>query len=229
MSGSTVRFRTTTRSEGDFAIDGDPDQLDRARRAVVDLPWVWLRQVHGSKVHVVEPGDEAAVRGCDGDALVTAHAGVALAVQSADCVPVVLTAPSGAFGVAHAGWRGLEAGILEATVAAVGELGPGQVHAHIGPCVGVECYEFGADDLARMVERFGPEVAGTTLDGRPALDTSAAARLALERVGARVSVGKVAGTLGDRSRCTACNEPSWYSYRARCDGARMATVAWRAR
>src|SRR5438876_12396346 len=93
-----------------FVTTFAPDVATR-RRVVVDLRWTWLRQVHGDRVVTVSsPGAGAGSRA---DAAVTDQAGCALAVLTADCAPVALASPQGVLGVAHAGWRGLEAGVLE--------------------------------------------------------------------------------------------------------------------
>lgn len=220
-TGIEVRHGTTDRSDGDFAPDGDPQALTAARRAVVDLPWVWLRQVHGRQVHQVEAGREQDVTGRDGDALVSTAAGVVLAVQTADCVPVTFSSPEGIIGVAHAGWRGIEAGVLEATVGAMVDLGASDLRARVGPCIHAECYEFGAEDLDRLVATLGPHVERRTTDGRRALDTVGATCRVLARVGVEVA--------GISAACTACEPDAWYSHRARGDAGRMATLVWRDR
>ena len=79
-----------------------------------------IRQVHGGRVVVVEdPAAAGARAGTEADALVTAAPGVALAVHTADCAPVALVSPEGVLGVAHAGWKGLEAGVIPAVAAAM--------------------------------------------------------------------------------------------------------------
>jgi YfiH family protein len=219
MASRGIRFRTTTRLDGDFAIDGEPAGLTPRRRAVVDLPWVWLRQVHGHEVVVVTGEDAAEVCGTEADALVTAEPGLVLAIQTADCVPVVLQGEHGVYGVAHAGWRGLEAGVIDATVVAMGAAGAGSIEAWIGPHIGPECYEFGAEELDRLATRFGDEVRGTTRSGTPALDLAALTRIELGRCG--IEVVEVSG------ECTACQPERWYSHRARGETERMATLVWR--
>jgi YfiH family protein len=198
-----------------LAVGGPPAELAARRRAIAPMPWTWLRQVHGARVVVVgEPGQWA---GADADAAVTAVPGAALAVHTADCVPVVL-AGDGVVGVAHAGWRGLAAGVVEATAAALDEIGPaGEIRATIGPCIRVECYAFGPDDLDRVAAVLGDGVRGTTSTGAPALDLTAAVGAALERAG----VTEVA----DDGSCTACGR-QWFSHRARRDRGRQAAVAW---
>ncbi len=190
-------------------------EVEARRRAVVDLPWTWLRQVHGDRVvRVTEPGEGAGERA---DAAVTAVPGCAVAVLSADCAPVVLGSPEGVAAVAHAGWRGLTAGVLERTVESMRSLGASTVGAHLGPCIHASCYEFGPDDLDRVAARLGDGVRSTTSAGAPALDVQAAVRSALFTVGV-VDVDDV-------DVCTACS-PDHFSWRARRDASRQAAVAW---
>ena len=180
--------------------------------------WVWLRQVHGATVHVATrpaTGPASTAPAPEADAVVTAVPGLALAVVSADCAPLVL-ACADAVGVVHAGHRGLAAGVIEAAIAQLRALGTGDVRAFLGPCIRVECYEFGADDLAGFVERFGPEVRGRTRAGSPALDVTAAIRVVLEREG-------VVG-FDDCGVCTA-DSAEHFSYRRRAESGRQATVA----
>ena len=211
-----ARFRFTTAADGNLSIlQDDADSLATRRRAVVDLPWTWLRQVHGADVVVVDtPGGGS---GLAADAAVTAVPGAALAVQTADCAPVALLSPEGVVGVAHAGWRGLDHGVLPAAVAAMRRLGAGEVRAVLGPCIHAECYEFGADDLDRLADRFGPGVRGTTAAGAPALDVPAAVRASLAKVGVE--------QVDDVDVCTAC-DTGYFSHRARADAGRQSAVAW---
>lgn len=190
-------------------------EVEARRLAVVDLPWTWLRQVHGDRVvRVTEPGEGWGERA---DAAVTATTGCAIAVLSADCAPVVLGSPEGVAGVAHAGWRGLVAGVLERTVEAMRSLGASTVGAHLGPCIHAPCNEFGPDDLDRVASRLGEGVRSTTPAGTPALDVPVAVRSAL------ASVGVV--EVDDVDVCTACS-PDHFSWRARRDMRRQAAVAW---
>jgi YfiH family protein len=219
LSSASVAF--TGRAEGDLGHGGAPvvevdSSVAARRRAVVDLPWTWLRQVHGADVvRVHGPGDAAGARA---DAAVTDVPGAALAVLTADCAPVALASPEGVMGVAHAGWRGVTAGVLERTVAEMRALGATRIEAALGPCIHPGCYEFGEDQLAIVADRLGHRVRATTTGGRPALDLPAAVREALGRAG----VDDVA----DVDVCTACS-PDHYSWRARRDAARQAAVVWR--
>ena len=177
-------------------------------------PWTWLRQVHGARVVVVdEPGGAA---GAEADAAVSATTDAVLAVHSADCAVVGLWSPQGVIGAAHAGWRGLRAGVLPRTVEAMAALGATDVRAVLGPSIEAACYEFGPADLAALVDALGPRVAATTGDGAPALDLVAGVRAALAAAG----VNDVDASWWC---CTACS-PRHYSPRARGDAGRTALL-----
>jgi YfiH family protein len=202
----------TGRDDGDLRFGGPSRWAD-----VVDRPVTWMRQVHGTRVVVVErPGD-----GCgeEADALVTATPEVALAVVTADCAPLALASPEGVVGAVHAGWSGLRAGVVERAVEAMRGLGATTVEAALGPCIRAECYEFGADDLAAVAHRLGPAVAGTTATGRPALDVPAAVAAAVRGAGAEL--------VHDAGVCTACAADRYFSHRARQEAERQAMVVWR--
>ena len=221
LSLSSARVAFTGRAEGDMGHGGDavtsvrPDVAAR-RRAVVDLPWTWLHQVHGAGVvRVTRPGDGA---GTMADAAVTAGEGCAVAVLTADCAPVALASREGVIGVAHAGWRGVAAGVIEATVAEMEALGATGIEAAVGPCIHAECYEFGASELDEVAARLGDIVRATTAAGAPALDLPAAVRAGLARAGVE--------TVNEIDVCTACS-PDHFSWRARRETQRQATVVWR--
>jgi hypothetical protein len=114
------------------------------------------------------------------------------------------------------GWTGLLAGVVEAAVAALRAATPGPLVAALGPCIHPERYRFGAADLARVVDRYGPTVAGRTLTGDPALDLPAAVRAAL--------AGVDVTDLHDVDVCTAAS-PDHFSYRRDGDTGRQAVVA----
>ena len=200
---------------GDPVTSVRPDVAAR-RRAVVDRPWTWLHQVHGADVvRVRSPGEGA---GTKADAAVTAAEGCALAVLTADCAPVALASGEGVIGIAHAGWRGVAAGVIEATVAEMEALGATRIEAAVGPCIHAECYEFGPSELDEVAARLGDTVRATTAAGAPALDLPAAVRAALAQAGVE--------HVDDAGVCTACS-PSHYSWRARKQTERQATVVWR--
>jgi YfiH family protein len=217
--GSWVRVRTTTRADGDLQIDRPEPDLTTRRRTVVERPWAWLRQVHGAEVVTVTAGGVVGVCGTEADGLVTADPGIVLAVHTADCAPVALWSPEGVIAAVHAGWRGIDAGVIDAAVASMRALGATTIDGWLGPCIHAECYAFGADDLARLSHRLGDAVVGRTAAGSPALDVPAAVATAAARAGV--------SSLIDDQPCTGCDGGSWFSHRVRGDEGRQATVVWR--
>jgi YfiH family protein len=185
--GGASRAPYATLNLGDHVGDDSGAVLEnrtRAARALDGVPtdpagWVWLRQVHGCEVVTVDAPPSVPPTA---DAAVTTCVGLPLVVLTADCAPVALVA-SGAVAVAHAGWPGLEQGVLGAAVAALRECSDGPIRAVLGPCVHADRYEFGADLLERLVDRLGPQVAARTATGAPALDIPVAVRSALARAG----------------------------------------------
>jgi hypothetical protein len=213
--GRRAHVRFTCALDGDLSVRQPAAIVGAARRRVLGLPWTYLHQVHGAGVVVVEyPGDRA---GADADAAVTTCSGAALAIHTADCTPVALVAREGVIGAVHAGWRGVEAGIVEATVGRMRALGATDVQALVGPCVHAECYEFGAADLARVAAAYGPQVRGETAQGRAALDMPAAVGAALAAAGVE--------RVGHAGICTSCDD-RFFSHRARQDTGRQALLVW---
>jgi hypothetical protein len=166
--------------------------LDPARLATAG-------QVHGDAVtEALAPGHAA---GCD--ALVTREAGLAVAVTTADCLPLIYLSPR-AVAVAHSGWRGTAAGIPAATLRRLEALGvpPRDVEVHLGPCIRACCYEVGPE----VAERF-PADCATRSGGRFRLDLPRAARrLLLEQ-------GVPASSIHDTGACTACDGDTYFSHR----------------
>lgn len=222
-----VRVVATGIEQGDLAVRSPVSGLDLRRRRVVDRPWVWLDQVHGAEVVVVDDGDDVRdLVGTAADAVVTRRTDVALAVHTADCASVGFVSDDGMIGAAHAGWRGLVEGVLAAAVGAMRCRGATGVRAVLGPCIGVECYEFGEADLVGAVRVLGSEVVGRTSSGAPGLDVGRAVEVALGDLGVPI--------VARDPRCTACGEPAsgpangptHFSHRARGEAGRQALVVW---
>jgi YfiH family protein len=154
---SGVTAFMTTRGPNFGRKAGDPEQARTNRAELAGLLGarpVFLDQVHGAGVVRLEPGwhDDNAPAA---DAAVSTDPGLAVAILVADCLPVLFAAPGGVAG-AHAGWRGLAAGVLEHTVAelcAAAGCGPGQVKAWLGACIGPAAFEVGPE----VVAAFGRE------------------------------------------------------------------------
>jgi hypothetical protein len=177
----------------------------------------WMRQVHGTDVaRVVGP-----VRGGhpEVDALVTDQPGVALAVLSADCVPVLLADPvAGVLGVVHAGRVGAAHGVVPAALEAMIGLGARveRVEALLGPAVCGSCYEVPAEMCAE-VDRSLPGSACTTSAGTAGLDLRAGLRAQLGAHGVR--------RIDTDPRCTA-EDPTLYSHRREGRTGRIAALSW---
>jgi YfiH family protein len=186
---------------------------------------VWLRQVHGTGVVALDAGAVAAARATPpvADAAVTRERGIVCAVLTADCLPVVFADRAGtAIGVAHAGWRGLAAGVLEATVATLEALGAhaGDLVAWLGPAIGPTAYEVGADvrDAFTAGDRDAHRCFAPRHEGKWLADLPALARLRLARAGVSCVHG------GDL--CTHCDAARFYSHRRDRITGRMATLVW---
>lgn len=180
----------------------------------------WLRQVHG--IDVVR--DPAVVDHIDdepeADAAVTSTPGTVLAILSADCLPVVFAARDGSrIGAAHAGWRGLADGVLEATVAAMATPAD-DIVAWLGPAAGPDAYEIGVDVFEAFVSRDASASAAfaPTRRGHWKVDLYALARRRLAAVGVTDVHG---GTL-----CTMSDPHRFFSHRRDRRGGRIATLAW---
>ncbi|WP_395648416.1 peptidoglycan editing factor PgeF [Thermomonas sp.] len=189
----------------------------RQLQAALHLPSSprWLRQVHGVAV-AVEPGfDEP-----EADAAVTVTPGRVLAILTADCLPVVLASRAGDdIGAAHAGWRGLCAGVLEATVGAM-RTPAQQLMAWLGPAAGPQAYEIGEDVFAAFVQR-DPAAVATFVATRPGhwkVDLYALARQRLQAVGVTAVFGGEQCTISDPAR--------FFSHRRDQRGGRIATLVW---
>lgn len=172
----------------------------------------WVHQVHGAEVCAIRPG-EAFESGVKADALVTTDAGRVLSVKYADCVPILLATKDGR-GVAavHAGWRGVVAGVVPAAVKRLGEVTGASVDdviAAVGPCIGVEHFEVGAEVVAAFREAF-PGVTGLIRlrEGEKAhVDLAEAVRRQLLGVGVRE------GNLDTTDRCTVRDRGEFFSHR----------------
>lgn len=192
----------TTPADGDIRADPETRQRVSARLGIPS-EWATVEQVHGGDVLVVgEPG--AAGRA---DGLVTTSPDLPLAVFTADCLGVVLHGP-GTVGVAHAGWRGLAAGVLEATWKAMDALGGHPTMASVGPGIGPCCFEVGEE----VADVFEAEVA-TTSWGSRSVDLRAVVARRLADIDLVVD-----------ERCTACGGGP--SHRRTGTPARMATLGW---
>lgn len=232
-----VRAVTTTRTGGVSAPPCDtlnlgagvPDAPENVRanrgrlRAGLNLPGppVWLRQVHGIRVadaDTLEPGETP-----EADAVVTRRPGTVCAILTADCLPVVFTDDRGrVVAAAHAGWRGLSAGVLEATVGAM-DVAPSRVMAWLGPAIGPADYEVDAPVRDAFLKADAGAVAAfrASRPGHWYCDLYRLAARRLERAGLTRVTGGSWSTAGDPAR--------FFSHRRDGVCGRMATMVWRER
>lgn len=178
----------------------------------------WLHQVHGTTVAELGPlpGDHEP----QADAAVSRIPGTVLAILTADCLPVLFCADDGsAIGAAHAGWRGLAAGVLEATIEQM-QVAPARLLAWLGPCIGAASYEVGEEVRSAFVDHDGAASAcfAATRPGHWHCDLAALARQRLSAIGVTQVHGGGFDTLVDER---------FYSYRR--EGARsgrFASLVW---
>jgi YfiH family protein len=204
-------------------VGDDPAAVaaNRARLAgelgVASEQVVWMTQVHGTGVAIVEDAEENPV--ADVDALVTATPGLVLCVLVADCVPVLLADPvAGVLGAAHAGRVGAADGVLPAALAAMQRLGarPERTEVLLGPAVCGACYEVPAA-MRASVHAALPGSACVTSKGTPGLDLRAGLRQQLRALGVtRVDTDP---------RCTV-EDRDLYSHRRDGRTGRLAAVTW---
>lgn len=170
----------------------------------------WMHQVHGTRV--IDADHTTTLQ--QADAAVARKAGTVCVVKVADCMPVLFAA-DGVVGAAHAGWRGLAGGVLEATLDAM-RVPPGSVHAWLGPAIGPSVYEVGDEVRAAFA---GHESAFTpTRPGHWLLDLYAVARRKLAAKGVR--------DISGGAFCTYTDSDRFFSYRRDKTSGRMAAFIW---
>ena len=206
-SPARVRAFVTTRDFGDLKEATVREKL----RPLLPADPAWLEQVHGARVI-----DLDADGGRQGDAAFTRRRETVCAVQMADCLPVLFADEAGTtVAAAHAGWRGLAGGVLEATVAAM-RIPAHKLLAWLGPAIGPRAYEVGGDVLAAFrghEAAFSPARPGHWL-----LDLYAVARRRLSEAGVtRITGGGL---------CTYSEPERFFSYRRDRTSARMGAFIW---
>ena len=177
---------------------------------------VWLEQVHGT---AVASADAASCR-TRADACIARQRAAVCVVMTADCLPVLLCDQQGSVvGAAHAGWRGLCDGVLEATVKAM-EAAPQNLMAWLGPAISQQAFEVGAEVRDAFIA-IQPQAASAFASGQPGkwfADIYALARLRLNALGITQIYG------GDY--CTFCERERFFSYRRDGVTGRMGTFIW---
>jgi len=202
-----------------------PEAVARNRQILVESlpqPPLWLNQVHGSRVAVV--GRDAP--GIAADASLSRQAGGVCVVMTADCLPVLFCDREGSVvAAAHAGWRGLAGGVLEATIEAM-QVAPASLHAWMGVAIGPEHFEVGEDVRQTFLRQhpaaeaaFTPSLQeGRPLAGKWLADLYALARLRLAAAGVESVHG---GGL-----CSYADAGRFFSFRREKVTGRMASLIW---
>ena len=220
-TGGVSRAPYDSLNLGDHVGD-EPADVSRNRTAFADALQahpVFMKQVHGTRVADLDPKTPD---GIEADVCFTTQRRVACTIMVADCLPVLLADAEGrAVAAAHAGWRGLAEGAIEA---AVRSLPDGEVLAWLGPCIGPEAFEVGAEvravfeshDLASAAH-FKPHGAEKFLADLPAL-----ARMRLAALG----ITRVHGNDGTREWCTVSNPSRFFSHRRDRVSGRFAASIW---
>ncbi|MFD5228086.1 peptidoglycan editing factor PgeF [Streptomyces qaidamensis] len=207
------------------AVGDDPDAVrtnrDLAAKSLGIEPdrVVWMNQVHGADVTVVDGSWGSSDPIPSVDAVVTTRRGLALAVLTADCVPVLLADPvAGVAAAAHAGRPGMIAGVVPAALRAMTDLGaePSRIVARTGPTVCGRCYEV-PEAMRAEVSAVEPAAYAETSWGTPAVDVGAGVHAQLERLGVR-----------DREQSPVCTLESHdhFSYRRDRTTGRLAGYVW---
>jgi len=203
-----VRALMTTRDMGDMAGPGR-----EALRPLVPAEPAWLKQVHGTAVLDLDRQEPPA----EADAAVSRTRGKVCVVGAADCMPVLLADEAGTVvAAAHAGWRGLSGGVIEAALAAM-STPPAKIVAWLGPAIGPRAYEVG-EDVRAAFAAYPEAFSAPTRAGHWRLDLYAVARRRLASAGvARVHGGGF---------CTHSDPRRFFSFRRDRTKERMAALIW---
>jgi YfiH family protein len=184
-----------------------------ARGSGLKRPIITARQIHGS--HVINPGSSSSTEAMptpteDADALASQDRDIAVAVKTADCVPILVHAPDvGAVAAVHAGWRGTRSRIAAVVVQTLSRdfgADPAKIRAAIGPRIGFCCFEVGVEVAAEFQAEFPPEVVARRGD-RAFVDLGLANRSVL------ASAGVPDSQIDDLRRCTRCEGELFFSHR----------------
>lgn len=203
-------------------VSDSPEHVATNRQRLIELAMLpavphWLEQVHGTDVaRLTQDTDHSVIRG---DAAYTDQPGVVCAVMSADCLPVLFCSSAGdEVAAAHAGWRGLNAGVLENTLAAF-RAKPQEIMVWLGPAIGPRQFEVGGEVKEAFVASDPQAVSAfTPFHNKYLADIYQLARLRLQAAG----VSQIYG--GDR--CTVSEPEYFFSYRRDGITGRLASLIW---
>ena len=213
-----VQYVFTTRQNGLGARTQGIKQADDWKRVaeafgIAPDRLVTVNQVHGDTIRLVEQMNYRTMRSAEADAMITRERGLAIGVETADCVPILLVDPATpAVAAVHAGWKSTVQKIVQKTVAKM-QAGfgsdPSRIIAAIGPAIGPECYEVDEPVMGPVRETFPfwKEVASPRTQGKWSLDLARLNRLEL------LQAGLPAVNVYSFALCTSCNPDLFYSFR----------------
>ena len=182
---------------------------------------LWLNQVHGVNVLDATQAIHQPLQGAD--ASFSQTPGIACCVMTADCLPVLFCDAEGqVVAAAHAGWRGLAAGVLQLTVQAMRQRGATKIHAWLGPAIGPQHFEVGEEVRQAFQQHFASDLIASAFHATSAqkylADIFILARAALQQSGVEVIFGG--------GVCTVSQSTDFYSYRRDKVTGRMASLIW---
>lgn len=208
--------------DGDSPANVAHNRAELIRLAALPAAPRWLRQVHGTAVARFADA-QAHEEIPEADAAVTDRPGVVLAILTADCLPLVLAARDGSeVAAAHAGWRGLAAGVIEATVTAM-HTPAENLRVWLGPAAGPRVYEVGRE-VHEAFTRHDATAANAFVATRPGhwrVDLYALARQRLH------ALGVAPAAIHGGNRCTLSEPEQFFSHRRDGQSGRIATLVWR--
>ncbi len=225
----TVRYTFTTRHGGLGARSGglrSPDDWNVVAESFGIEPdrLVTANQVHGDDAVLVDAGNYRHIRQMQADMLLTNVPGIAVGVETADCVPILLVDPATpAVAAIHAGWRSTVKKIVHKAVRTMQHhfgSEPSRMIAAIGPAIGPECYEVDEPvmGLVRDAFSFWQEAAAARTNGRWSLDLAQLNRIEL------MQAGLMERNVQAAEMCTSCRRDLFYSFRAEGRTGRMLSV-----
>lgn len=208
---------------GDHVGDDAHAVAENRRRyaEALDARPVFLKQVHGTGVLQLDP---ATPHGAEADACFTRERGLACTMMVADCLPVLLADRAGTqVGAAHCGWRGLANGVLEALCERM-EIPAGETLVWLGPCIGPQAFEVGAEVRAAFIANDAAAAAcfRSHGDAKFLADLPALARRRLAALG----ITQVHGNDGTPEWCTVTNASRFFSHRRDRVSGRLAASVW---
>ena len=188
-------------------------------RSRLKIPIIWLDQVHSSRVKSVNSFSQDSIEACDG--LYTSEENIALAIKTADCLPLVLSSKEGKeLSALHVGWRGLQSGIIENAIAKF-KCAKQELVAWLAPCISSLNYEVGEDVYSLFMDSDSKSVSSFKISNNEhkwffSLKQECARRL--RRFDVQVITNRF---------CTFKDEQLFYSYRKNSSSKRMVTLVWR--